>query len=66
MLLWATKFLKYTRNSGAVVITGKLTKRLAGYGVELPYQYTIQRDEFSLVTACYIMYVAIKHLLSVR
>ena len=63
MALLATKFLKYATNSGAVVITGKSINNVAGYGVELPCQYTIQvltmvqGDDFSLVTTCCIMYV---------
>ena len=47
MALWVTKFLKRATNSGTVVITGKRINRGAGYGVELPCQYTFQGDEFS-------------------
>ena len=47
MALWATKLFKYPRNSKAVVITGKRTNSVAGYGV--------QGDDFSLVTACFII-----------
>ena len=58
MALRATKHLKYARISGAVVFTGKRVNSVAGYGVELPWQYTIQGGDFSLVSACYIiMYV---------
>ena len=50
MALWATKLLKYARNSGAVVITGKRMNSVAGYGV--------QGHDFSLVTACFIIMYA--------
>ena len=58
MALCATKFLRYRTNSGTISITGK--KRMNGlaiYGVELLYQYTVKGDDYSLVTACYVMYV---------
>ena len=36
------KILKRTTNSRTVVITGEHVNRGAGYGVELPCQYTFQ------------------------
>ena len=61
MALRATKLLKYARISGAVVITGKRMNSVSGYGVELSCKYTIQGDDFSLVSACYIIMYAEWH-----
>ena len=47
MALWVTKFLKRATNCGTVAITGKHVNRGAGYGVEVPCQYTFQGDNFS-------------------
>ena len=44
----ADKVLKRATNSAKVVITGKRINRGGGYGLEVPCDYDIRGDQFSI------------------